>query len=765
MWTSGSYWKTKTWVNSHSQNFYDSRKKVKASVLAIVSGIILSLIIIGATGTDPFSFLGTSVAKAFTTGNAGILPFTMQDVAWLMVGGTALAIGFRAKIINIAIVGQLMFSGLIFAMIGVSVTNATGGLTVNRPGILIATFLVGIGVSTVIGGVIGFLKVYFKINEVVSSIMLNWALFYIGKWFIVTHPNFYDSNSTATKAVSHDFSLAVGNNTWIVPFVLAIVICLCAYLLLRYSRFGLKLNALGSNSQASRVNNVAVKQTLMSVFLITGAVAGMFAYIYYLGKGYGNQVSYNMLSLDGFNTIAIALIAYNNPLAIVVVSFLFGVLTSGMTVTAPFPQFQLALQVPYLIFGILIYAAAIAMIFLKFDPWMWYVHHKAFRRQPQFVEQYVRLTKLIKEDKLRHKEAKTTWKAKKDAFDQTWKAKHADYRKQYGATWKQVWVKDNLQAQKELSKTTEALVYADLVITYKKDRRFLKKTAWETYLKNQKGCDVITYKQNNFVMHARALDKLQLALAKAKTDAYNKSVNNKKTYMHKIFRLQAEICGSQQAWKDKYETCKTTLKQQHARKRKWTAWWTNLVLRIVLYQNLAFLLYKIKRAQQLAKVAFAPNTELSKQQQVQRWLYKVWFYPLQVDNFDFATLEKHFTAQAKQKEILWRRWVQTRQGAVVQKQEQRLVKKMVRWTNRFLKDNKLFLDQKAELVTKYVVGSKKYYADLKAEYQTKQKTACQQLDTDLKKWRALFQAQKKVLKISHKYATQLEAKRGSTNVR
>ena len=90
-------------------------------------------------------------------------------------------------------------------------------------------------------------------------------------------------------------------------------------------------------------------------------------------------------------------------------------------------------------------------------------------------------------------------------------------------------------------------MYADLVTTYKKDRRFLKKTAWETYLKNQKGCDAITYKQNNFVMHARALDKLQLALAKAKTDAHNQRVNNKATYRQKIFRLQAEICGSQQA--------------------------------------------------------------------------------------------------------------------------------------------------------------------------------------------------------------------------
>ena len=116
VWTNFGYWKTKTWVDSHSQNFYDNRRKVKASLLAILAGIILSLIIIGATGTDPFTFLGTSVAKAFTTGKSGILPFSLQDCAWLMVGGTALAVGFRAKIINIGIVGQLMFSGFIFAL-------------------------------------------------------------------------------------------------------------------------------------------------------------------------------------------------------------------------------------------------------------------------------------------------------------------------------------------------------------------------------------------------------------------------------------------------------------------------------------------------------------------------------------------------------------------------------------------------------------------------------------------------------------------------
>ena len=312
------------------------------------------------------------------------------------------------------------------------------------------------------------------------------------------------------------------------------------------------------------------------------------------------------------------------------------------------------------------------------------------------------------------------------------------------------------------------LVHADLVTTYKKDLRFLKKTSWEHYLKNQKGCDIVTYKKNNFVMRARALDKMQLALASAKANVHNKRVNNKTTYEQKLFRLQAEICGSQQAWKDKYETLKVTTKQKHLRARQWTAWWTKVLLKVVLYQNRTLLLYKTKRAQKLARFTFDQKATLTKQQQVKRWFYKSWFYPLPVDNFDLPSILKHFASQAEQKEIKWQKWMQTRQGVVVQRQEQRLVKKMVRWANRFLHDNTLFHDQKVALVKKYLTASKEYRVALKAQYQTTQRKLCTKLATDLTKWRALFHVQKKVLKISDQYgkiAMQRQAKKGAKNVR
>ena len=536
---------------------------------------------------------------------------------------------------------------------------------------------------------------------------------------------------------------------------MAIVICLAAYVFIRYTRWGMKLNAVGTSDRASQVNKVALKRTVMLGFLLSGALAGMFAYVYYLGKGYGNQVGYNLLSLDGFNTIAIALIAYNNPIAIIFVSFLFGILTSGMTVAAPFPQFQLALQVPYLIFGILIYTAAIAVLFMKFDPWTWYRHQRAFRRQPFFLQEHERLTQAIRAARQKHRQVNRKWLQEKKTFNGEWRQKQEAYKKQHGSEWRSRWVLDHLAAQKVIYQNNVAGIqsYADAIATNKKARRFLKVTSWKTFLDSQTGCDPVKYRENTFYMNGRALDKMQLALVAAKQDHAHQKKNNIATYFTKLAQLQKDTCGPKDEWKLAYEQIVNVKEQKNIARRRWTMRWTKIILTIGQRWYRHHHLQQAKRIKQLAQwqtrqdAKDKTETVWTKTKQA---ITQVWFYPLKITNFNVEVAQTHAETMYHQKEKHLQKWHDHYLANVINKQQQRLTKQMVTWADRFLKSNELYQDQKKMLAEKYLKVNQNHWIHLRENYRNEQTQLLANLKSDLNELKNLFASQKKVLRVQRR---------------
>lgn len=243
----------------------------------------------------------------------------------LIFTGLATAIAFRAKIWNIGQEGQL-FAG---AMMSYWIYLLIGGeqLWVN----VITGLVAGFAGGAICGFIPALLKVYFKVDEVLSTVIINYimALFLsfmlspFGSWRQVD--SFYQqtpliSESAHWPLLFEGFRLHMG-------FVIAIVAAIIIYLIMSKMPLGYEIRAFGSNPSAAEAQGISSARLLMITLLISGGLAGLAG----VGEVFGAEfrLTSQISPGYGFTGIIIAMVAGMNPLGVVLAAILFGGLLNG----------------------------------------------------------------------------------------------------------------------------------------------------------------------------------------------------------------------------------------------------------------------------------------------------------------------------------------------------------------------------------------------------------------------------------------------------
>lgn len=302
--------------------------------------ILLSLI----AGAFVILFLGKNPLVAYQNllQGSGLLPkptyagyksiltdFTSFMNAWtpMLFASLSVAVAMRAGLFNIGVSGQMLTSGFIASIV---IGYSTLGAPVAKPLVL----LMGILVGAAVGGIIGWLKHQFNINEVVSSIMINYIAQYVISFFINTYyVNPVSRQSTAVSKASR-LSLMdtlVGDLKMDIPLgiVIAIIIAFVIRFILDKTTFGYELKCVGTSKNAARYAGINVGKNVVLAMVFSGALAGLAGVTYYLG--YFGSIQPKVLSNTGFDAIAVSLLAGNHPIGIIFSSFLITVISKGST--------------------------------------------------------------------------------------------------------------------------------------------------------------------------------------------------------------------------------------------------------------------------------------------------------------------------------------------------------------------------------------------------------------------------------------------------
>lgn len=325
-------WKTfvkKTLGNPRTQN-------VTIPVFTILIALLAGAVVLLALGKNPLGayynlLQGCGIApKASYAGHKNILTDFMSFLSYLtpmIFAALAVAVALRSGLFNIGVSGQMLAAGF-----AASITVGYSSLA--APAAKPLVLLIGIAAGAAVGGLIGFLKYRFNINEVVSSIMLNYILQYVCSFFINTY--FVDPVSRQSKAVSAASRLTladtvVGDLKMDIP--LGILIALAAVALVKFlmdqTKLGYEMKAVGFSGSASRYAGIQVGRNIVLTMVISGALAGLAGVTYYLG--YFASIRPRTLSDTGFDAIAVALLGNSNPVGIIFSSFLITMIDKGST--------------------------------------------------------------------------------------------------------------------------------------------------------------------------------------------------------------------------------------------------------------------------------------------------------------------------------------------------------------------------------------------------------------------------------------------------
>ena len=249
--------------------------------------------------------------------------------AWtpMLFASLSVAVALRAGLFNIGVSGQMLTAGFLTTLI-------VGYSSLAAPAAKPLVLIVGMLGGAAVGGLIGWLKPQFNINEVVSSIMLNYIAQYVISFFINTYyvnPVSRQSNAVSKAARLTLMDTPVGNLKMDIPLgiVLALLAAFLVKFLLDRTVFGYEIKCVGTSRNAARYAGIHVGRTMVASMVCSGALAGLAGVTYYLG--YFGSIQPRVLAGTGFDAIAVSLLANSNPLGIIFSSFLVTIISKGST--------------------------------------------------------------------------------------------------------------------------------------------------------------------------------------------------------------------------------------------------------------------------------------------------------------------------------------------------------------------------------------------------------------------------------------------------
>ena len=339
-------------------------------LLAFVMGGVVVLI---TTGKNPLNtyraiFDGSGLIWFFQipwdTGSdaAFNLQQTLILTTTLILVGLAVAFAFRCGLFNIGGQGQYLAGAIIAVWVGSSFESMSP-----IPHVVLV-LVVGTLAGALLAGIAGFLKATVGAHEVITTIMLNWIVIWVGQFLFGlggplqndTQTSVPVSNDVVEGAKLHVFwgdALLQGLH---IGFFIAVGSLVVYWALLNRTTLGYGVKAVGFNPEAARYGGISVARNYFLAMAISGAFAGIAGAIDILGWQFRlstGDIKASAASGIAFTGIAVALLGRNTAVGTFFAALLFGALLTGTSTRNLDPsifQPELASNLTLLIQGLVI---------------------------------------------------------------------------------------------------------------------------------------------------------------------------------------------------------------------------------------------------------------------------------------------------------------------------------------------------------------------------------------------------------------------------
>ncbi|MET3579306.1 simple sugar transport system permease protein [Mesorhizobium robiniae] len=288
-------------------------------LLAIGAALVLCSGLIALAGAGVIEAYGVMFSASL--GDSYAITETLVRATPMIFTGLAVAVAFRARFWNIGAEGQLLA--------GAVASCAVGAIPMPGPLAMLLMAVAGAAAGAAVALIPATLRVKFRVDDVVSSLLLNSVIFYAlmalieGPWKdsfsgYPISPPIEDSASFPVLLEGTRLHLGV-----VAAFLAAPVI----WFLIARTTLGFRIRIIGENPEAARYGGIHVERVLISTALLSGALAGL------AGVGEVGGVHFQVMSDIspgyGYSGIVVAMLARLNPLGVVPAALFLAAVMTG----------------------------------------------------------------------------------------------------------------------------------------------------------------------------------------------------------------------------------------------------------------------------------------------------------------------------------------------------------------------------------------------------------------------------------------------------
>jgi len=287
---------------------------------ALTLGVpILSAIVALALAAIPLAFAGANIASAYGEMYKGVFGslFAFSEMLTratpLIFTGLAAALAFRAKLWNIGAEGQLYLGAM------AAVTVGTGVFDI--PGVMLIPLIILMGSAAGAAGMAlpAYLKTKFGADEVVTTLLLNFVILIFLQMMLegpLQDPMGLGWPQSSPILEQGMLPTLIDRMRLHSGLIIALIAAVVAQFMLARSVWGFRLRAVGENASAARHAGIRVNRTLLSVAIVSGALAGMAGVGEVAGlKGY---LTADLSPGFGYTGIVVAMLAGLSPVGVVI---------------------------------------------------------------------------------------------------------------------------------------------------------------------------------------------------------------------------------------------------------------------------------------------------------------------------------------------------------------------------------------------------------------------------------------------------------------
>jgi len=295
--------------------------RIVIPITAVVATLILSAI--------PILIAGGELWKSYfylfygALGTRFNLLETFVKASPLLLTGLAVAFAFRAKFWNIGAEGQLLAGALTATALGISLTGLPSFMVL--PTVIVAGFLAG-GLWAFIPAI---LKTKLKVDDVVSSLLLNYVMVHIMGALLfgpLQQPGSSWPRSSEIIAAAK-YPILMPRSRFHLGILIALLAVLVIWFINNKTTFGYQNKAVGVNLRAARFGGIHTNAVILWTALISGGLAGL------AGVGELCALQYRLI-MDispgyGYSGIVIAMLGNLHPVGVLFSSLFFSIIIVG----------------------------------------------------------------------------------------------------------------------------------------------------------------------------------------------------------------------------------------------------------------------------------------------------------------------------------------------------------------------------------------------------------------------------------------------------